>query len=183
MDKPRLNIVFDERRIERYEPLMNELSTQKIENYEIWPCIIDRGDVVRCINLSHKMIVSDAMDKGEKEVCIGEDDLWFPANDGWDYFLRNKPNEYDIYVACTYCVPITNNIMTGFHLYMVHEKFYERFLSLPDNVHIDTSMNDLKGDWKFCYPFAALQRPGFSSNNKTQVNYNSILKPEDIYTG
>jgi hypothetical protein len=66
---------------------------------------------------------------------------------------------------------------------MVHEKFYEKFLSVPDDVHIDTSMDELKGNYVFCYPFAALQRAGFSANNRTVVNYNPILKNEDVYGG
>jgi hypothetical protein len=69
MDKPRLNIIYDSRRIEKYEPLMAELATQKISDYEIWPCVM-YDKVVSSINASHKMIVRDAMEKGEKEVCI-----------------------------------------------------------------------------------------------------------------
>jgi hypothetical protein len=180
MDKPKLNIIFDSRRQEKYEPLMAELATQKITDYEIWPCVM-YPNVVASINASHKMIVRDAMERGLREVAIAEDDIFFPANDGWDYYLRNKPDEYDLYLACTYIVPVTNNKVCGFHLYMVHERFYEKFLSVPDEKHIDTAMDDLKGGYVFCYPFAALQRPGFSNNNRAVVNYNKILKPEDVY--
>ena len=42
---------------------------------------------------------------------------------------------------------------------------------------------DMGGDFKFCYPFPALQRPGFSANNKAIVDYNKILEPKDIYKG
>jgi len=180
MNKPRLNIIHDSRMIERYDPLIKELKRQHIDDFEIWPCLI-LPSVVSSINESHKMIVRHAKESGIDEVAIAEDDVIFPANDGWEYYLRNKPKEYDIYVACTYCIPISNNIMTGFHLYMVNAKFYEAFLSLPNNVHIDTAMNDLNGNWKFCYPFAALQRPGWSSNNNAVCNYNSILSNNDVY--
>ncbi len=181
---PKLNIILDSRRTERYEPLMHELKTQKIQEYEIWPCIMV-DSVIKSINLSHKMIVRDAKEKGLKEVVIAEDDLMFPSNNGWAYFLRNKPEIYDLYLAATYCMPVSNNKVTGFHLYVVHERFYDKFLSTPDDVHIDTEMDNLKGDYVFCYPFAALQRPGFSVNNKAQVNYNSGcgLKDEDVYGG
>lgn len=182
MGQPRLNIILDSRRTERYEPLMNELKKQKISDFEIWPCII-LDNVVKSINLSHKMIVRDAKERGLKEVAIAEDDLWFTADDGWSYYLRNKPEVYDLYLACTYCIPVSNNRVTGFHLYMVHERFYDRFLSVPDEKHIDTAMDDLKGNYNFCYPFAALQRPGFSNNNKAVVNYNAILAQEDVYGG
>jgi len=68
---------------------------------------------------------------------------------------------------------------------MVHEKFYDTFLGIPDNVHIDTEFNNVKGGYVFCYPFAALQRPGFSVNNKAEVNYNRGcgLKDKDVYGG
>jgi hypothetical protein len=184
MDKPRLNIIFDERRIERYEPLMYELERQGIVEYEIFPCIMF-PDVVASINASHKMIVAEAKRAGLKETCIAEDDVMFPAEDGWEYFLSKKPNEYDLYLSGTYCVPVENKIITGFHLYMVHEKFYDTFLSVKDSVHIDTEFNNIKGDYHFCYPFAALQRPGWSNNNKEMANYNFILKDReyDVYGG
>jgi|SRR6478736_8183241 len=180
--QPCLNIILDSRRTERYEPLINELKTQGIEDYEIWPCLM-LPNVVKSINLSHKMIVRNAQEKGLKECCIAEDDVMFPARDGWEYFLKNKPDVYDLYLACTYCIPVSNNRVTGFHLYMVREKFYDKFLSVPDDKHIDTSMDDLKGNYIYCYPFAALQRPGFSNNNKAVVNYNAILSQEDVYGG
>lgn len=176
----KLNIILDDRRYERYEPLMNEINRQGIDDYEIFPCII-RPNVVESINASHKMLVRMAMERGDKYACIAEDDLWFPADDGWKYFLDNMPDEFDLYLAATYCIPVSNNIITGFHLYVVHEKFYETFLSVPDNDHIDTTMNNIKGDWHFCYPFAALQRPAWSSNSKTEVNYNKILREQDVY--
>lgn len=181
MDKPpRINIIYDSRRIERYEPLMNELSEQNISDFELWPCLM-YADVVSSINLSHKMIVRYAKEKGLRETCIAEDDLQFTSPNAWQYFISNKPKEYDLYLAATYIIPIEQKQICGFHLYMVHEKFYDTFLSIPDDQHIDTFCNTIKGDYHFTYPFPALQRPGFSSNNKAQVNYNSILREQDIY--
>jgi len=180
MGTPRLNIIFDARRAEKYDPLIYELNRQGITDYEIFPCIM-LPEVVPSINASHKMIVREAKKNGLPEVAIAEDDLMFPAEDGWDYFLRNKPEKYDLYLAGTYCLPVTNKIITGFHLYMVHSDFYDTFLSAKDNAHIDTEFNNIEGDYHFCYPFAALQRPGWSNNCRRQVNYNGYLKPNDVY--
>lgn len=161
---------------------MIEFEIQGIHFYRFWNATIDKDSVVKSINASHKKIVQWAKDNNKPYVCIAEQDLTFPAKDGWDYFLKSQPKEFDLYLACTYVPPITNNIVCGFHLYIVAQKFYDKFLSAPDGEHIDTAMDGLKGDYKFCYPFAALQRPGFSWNNPhSPVNYNGILKSEDIY--
>jgi len=63
----KLNIILDARRVEKYHPLMEELERQGISDFELWPCIIE-PKVIVSINLSHKMIVRDAMEKGLPEV-------------------------------------------------------------------------------------------------------------------
>ena len=178
-----LNIIFDDRLYERYNPLMKELESQNIDNYRIWTPVADKDSVVRSINLSHKQIVSWAKKMGLKEVCIAEDDLQFTAPGAWEYFLSQKPDDYDIYLACTYIPPISNNAICGFHLYMVNERFYDTYLSMAEDKHIDTEANSLEGKFVFCYPFPALQRACWSANNRAVVNYNSVLKKEDIWQG
>lgn len=176
-----LHILYDDRRIERWEPLMNELSRQRIMDYKIWTPVYDEKNVVRSINLSHKQIVQDAKNKGLKEVIIAEDDIFFPAEDGWQYFLDNKPEDYELYLACSYG-GYKDKQPIGFHLYAIHEQFYDAFLSTPDDQHIDIAMWWLgKDKFFFCYPFPALQRAGFSSNNMAYCDYNVVLKPEDIH--
>lgn len=165
----------------RLDPLLNEFAEQGIDDWKLWNPIECTDSVVKSINLSHKQIVQDAKDRKLKEVLIGEDDLMFTCKGAFDYFLRQKPEIYDLYLWGTYIPPISNNMVCGFQLYMVFEKFYDQFLSLPSDIHIDTGMGVLKGDYHFCYPFPALQRSTWSSNNKAIVNYNAVLKKEDIY--
>lgn len=180
--KMKLNIILDSRRIEKYQPLMDELSRQGIADYEIWPALI-LPDVIESISASHKAIIRDAKEKGLKEICIAEDDVYFPAADGWQYFLKNKPEDYELYLAASYG-GYSEKQPIGFHLYCIHEQFYDKLLSIPDNCHIDTGTWWLgKEKFVFCYPFAALQRPGFSANNMSHADYNKILKPEDVYGG
>ena len=178
----KLNIIFDDRRPEKYDLLIEELGRQGITEYEIFPCII-KPQVIESINLSHKMIVRMAKERGDEMVCIAEDDLWFPADDGWDYFIKNIPERFDLYFGGSYIIDDCFPQVCGMHLYICHSKFYDTFLSIPDNVHIDTEMNKYKGDFHFCKPFPALQRPGYSANNKCVVNYNGIFKEGDIYVG
>lgn len=181
MKYPKLNILHDNRLFGRIETLLSELKLQGITDYRIWDAIEDTNNVVRSINISHKQIVQDAKDKGLPFVVIGEDDLTFTSNKSWEYFLSNMPKQFDLYLACTYCPPITNKKVCGFHLYAVGESFYDKFLSVPETKHIDTAMDDLEGDYVFCYPFPALQKSGYSTNNKAVVNYNNVLSKDDIY--
>lgn len=161
---------------------MSELEKQGISDYEIWPCIM-YPDVVFSINASHKMIVRAAKEAGLDEVCIAEDDLMFTADGAWDYFLSQKPDfkEYDLYLAATYVPETPPRMICGFHLYCVSSRFYEKFLACDDEKHIDTEMNSIGGNFVFCYPFPALQRSGFSANNKCVCNYNVVLQDKDIY--
>lgn len=164
---------------------MDEMKSQRI-SYELWPCLIF-NDVPSSINASHKMIVSDAKERGLEEVCIGEDDLYFPHKRGWEWFLKHKPDVFDIYSGGSYlpfdkpkepCAVRVKEIV-GFHLYIIHSRYYDTFLNTDPSKHIDTEQ---KSDSMFvCWPMSALQRPGFSANNKAQCNYNGILLKEDIY--
>ena len=134
LEYPCLNIIYDSRRIEKYPILMDELFRQGIEDFMIWPCVMLKT-VVDSIAASHKMIVKYAKDSGLKEVCIAEDDLWFPAADGWKYYIGNKPERYHIYLGGNY-LPINKEKkvctdITGLHLYMISAEFYDDFLDLP----------------------------------------------------
>ncbi len=161
------------------------MTRQKIA-YEIWPCIL-LPNVVSSISASHKMIVQDAKERGLVEVAIAEDDVCFPHEKGWEWFLKNKPPLFDIYVGGCY-LPFDKqgkegafrvNEIVGFHLYIVYSRYYDTFLATDEKQHIDTSQ---KSKLMYCcYPMAAIQRSGFSANNMAVCNYNSILKPEDIY--
>ena len=176
-----LNVIYDARREEKWEPLMNELATNEVD-YKIWDAIVLPSEpVYKSINLSHKQIVRYAKSIGLDEVAIGEDDLMFTSPDSWKYFLDNKPEKYELYLASTYIMPVSANQICGFHCYMVHSRFFDTFLATDDNDHIDTLFNNIKGDYKICYPFAALQSSGWSANNKAVVNYNNLLSDTDKY--
>ena len=77
MEYPRVKILYDFRRSEKYIPLMNELNRQHITNYSLIDCIKDKT-VVESISLSFKKIVQQARDNKEKYCLIFEDDVCFP---------------------------------------------------------------------------------------------------------
>lgn len=185
-----INIIYDERQTDDYPRLIGEFIKQTvIPKYKFWNCIINKDSVVKSINASHKMIVNWAKDNKKPYVIIAEQDLEFTCNKSWQYFLEQKPQDFDIYLGCSYvknAIPnsdVVDNLICGFHLYLISEKFYDVFLSVPDDHHIDTAVGDTKGNFVFCKPFVALQRSGFSANNKAIVNYNLVLSEEDIYIG
>ncbi len=185
-----IHVLYDNRRIEKWEPLIQELRSQEVAPTKVWEPILEKT-VVESINLSHKAIIKYAKEKGLPEVCIIEDDLMFSGNGAWDYFMRNKPLGFCIYSGGTYLINnpeeykeplIKVNEYVGNQLIVVSERYYDTFLSVPDNAHIDVAQSGL-GDFYVCFPMVALQRPGFSANAQAKVNYNTILKPEWIYNG
>lgn len=183
----KVHILHDNQRSERLEPLLKELAEQGITNYEIIQPEIDvKKFPFENINHAHKSIVKMAKEKGLKEVAIMEDDVMFTCPTAWKYFLDNKPDDYSVYVSATYIMPPSHNLLTGFQCYLVHESFYDLYLSVPDKAHIDNAICDLKSNHKICYPFIALQRPGYSANHPgQQVNYNAGcgIKETDLYRG
>ena len=176
-----IHIIYDDRQSEDYGRLLGEFIEQGIDHYRFWNCIINSKSVVESINASHKTIVNWAKDHNKPYCIIAEQDVKFTSPTAWKYFLDNTPKTFDLYLSCTYARPFEDKNICGFHLYIVHQKFYDEFLSIPNDVHIDTYISSLKKDYHFCYPFPALQREGFSANNHAIVNYNTLLNPEDIY--
>ena len=181
-------VLYDDRRSEYYSLIQEEMNNQGILDYTI-VLPVPRETVVSSINVSQKSIIQRAKDEGLYRVVIMEQDIWFPRKDGWEYFIKNEPNDYDIYLGGSYLpdnrfeykAPLTKiNSYVGHHCVMVHNRYYDRFLDTPEDKHIDTAQEG-KGEFYLCYPMPALQRPGFSSNNMTQVDYNKILDPKDIY--
>lgn len=173
------HIIYDDRRPEKLELLRQEMLRQAI-SFMLWEAV-RLPDIVASINASHRLIVEYAKRRQEASCLVMEDDVCFPAPDGFAYFLQRKPVDFDLYVAGTYGgvkagKPLSN---VGLHCYLIHEKYYNRFLSTDPTAHIDTAQDG--ADIHVCYPMAALQRPGWSWNNKSSVNYNTLLKPADVY--
>lgn len=184
-----LNVISDIRNGRR-DQLEAHLRSRSI-HYRIWDAVMLPGDTVASINASHKQIVRWAKSIDAQCVIIAEDDVFFPAEDGWNYWLSKEPGYYDIYFGGNYAQLYDGRDTApyryvlepvGMHCYMMGAKYYDKFLAVPDTAHIDTAQVG-NGIFKVCHPFAAIQRPGFSANSRQQVDYNTLLKPEDIYGG
>lgn len=182
-----VQIIYDNTVEDRFPHIARQLAEQNISDWRFWKPAEDRNSVIRSINLSHKQVIRWAKDEGLPEVAIFEDDVLFTAPGAWQRFLDNTPPfPFDIYLGGAYGLnrPITGltDKINGFHCYICRERFYETFLGVPDDVHIDTAM-DGKGVFYVEYPFIALQRAGWSANTRAFSDKNADLSKEDIYHG
>lgn len=169
---------------ERKERILHELAEQEIFDFQFWEGIFDPTSVVVSINKSHKQIIRYAKEMGLPEVLVFEDDIKFCDTGAFDYFLDNKPRDFDIYLGGIYMgiLEADNTVkkFSGFHCYIVHERFYDAYLSVPDDVHIDRGMEG-KGKFVVCYPFACVQTNGFSMNTKKEENYDRLLEGRKLF--
>jgi hypothetical protein len=168
---------------ERMPKLINELKTQGLE-YNFWQGIHDVDSVVRSINLSHKQIVQYAKEANLESICIAEDDIQFTCPTSYQYFLKNKPQYFDLYLGGIYLGDIKEDnsveYFTGMHLYIIHKNFYDTFLEANPNEHIDRALSNL-GKYIVCNPFAAIQYNGYSANTGKSENYDSMLLDRKLY--
>ncbi len=179
-------IIHDGSNTGRYNRLVKELEWQGIKDYHIFPAIHDIRSTKKGINLAHKQIIEYAQVAGFEEMCVMEDDIKFCHPNSFNYFLKMKPKDYDLYLGGIYVGEIlpdnTVTSFSGFHLYVCHSRFYEKFLATPDDAHIDREMTGL-GKYIVCEPFAAIQHNGFSSNTGKMEVYDNLLQGRNLYNG
>ena len=179
-----LNVIHLPQRTDRYDLLMKEIDDQGISDYRLWDGIVVPGKVATGISRAHRQIVQDAKDKGLPEVLIAEDDIHFTDKGALQYFLENKPEEYDLFLGSIYFGKLrhdhTIKDFSGLTLYIVHERFYDRFLSVPDNRHIDRALA-YRGHFVVCDPFVAIQHNGYSDNVRKEVNYDRYMRGRNLF--
>ncbi|MEO8174243.1 MAG: hypothetical protein ABI581_14210 [Sediminibacterium sp.] len=155
------------------ETLGQELDTQGITDYQIWPGIAGRP-AWRGVTSAHHQIVAFAQAQGLESVVIAEDDIRCTASGAYRYFLNHTPIEYDLYLGgITWRRPgdeKRTEKFAGLTLYRVHQRFFETFLAAGSNDHLDRSLSG-KGMFMVCDPLVAKQHPGYSDNESREVNY------------
>lgn len=115
-----VNVIYDMRHTpEDYGRLLGEFIVQGITRYKFWDAVVLKNSVINSIAASHKMIVQDAKDRGLRETIIMEQDATFTSPNAWKYFLDNKPTEFDLYLWGSHVVPLSNNCVCGFQLYII----------------------------------------------------------------
>lgn len=183
MNLPFIGIIHNSAHQNRYETLQWELHEQGISKFEIFPSVYDYRSTKRGINLAHKSVVEYGKLLGAEETCVMEDDIRFCGKGAFDYFLKNKPETFDIYLGGIYVGDIVNGKVKefcGFHCYIIHERFYDTFLNLPLDEHIDNACRN-QGEFYVCDPFIAVQYNGFSSQTGKDENYDKLLEGRRFY--
>lgn len=178
-----VNIIHNRDYPKRKEILLKELESQNITNYQLWDAVHDVNSVEAGINKAHKQIVKWAKEEGLKEVYIFEDDIKFLGKGAWQYYLKNKPKKFDLYLGGIYLGKIENGItekFTALHCYCVHEKFYDIFLNTDSDVHLDGALQGL-GKYYVCEPFICIQHNGYSQNSKRYENFDSLWGNRKLY--
>lgn len=143
--------------------------------------------IYTAINRAHKQIIQYAKDNSLSEVCVMEDDCVLTAPGAWEYFLKNKPDDYDLYLGGIYQAQIEEDrILNGFSgmtLYFVHNKFYDTFLSMAEDYHIDRNLGNIafQQNYKVCHPFICKQIGGYSDNLRKETSYESFYEGRDFF--
>jgi len=178
-------IISNPKRIVRVDRLHKEMARQRITDYKLWPSIHIPDKPARTgISRAHKQIVEWAANEGLEEVCIFEDDIWFPSAEGYRYFLEKKPKEnYDLYLCGVTRGDIEKGITkryTGQYGYMIHERYYDTFLRTDERLDIDGAQSG-RGVFFVCDPMAAFCYPGWSDNANGVMDYSHLLIGREIY--
>jgi len=179
-----INIIHLTERRDRWTLLHQELQTQCAQ-YRVWNGVRNaENNTTRAISKAHKQIVKHAWEHHWPEVMIAEDDLEFTASGALDFFLSNKPANFDLYLGSIYHGRIkedhTVNDFAGLTLYIIHKKFYESFLNVNESEDIDRALKD-KGKFVVCEPFVAIQRNGYSDHSGRFCDYKLYLKGRVLF--
>lgn len=179
-----INIIHLKQRTDRLQLLKKQLLEQRIENYKLWDGVTDEKNPKQGIAKAHKQIVEWARNQNLPSVLIAEDDIKFTARGAFDYFIKNEPKEYDLYLGgIIYGTINSDNSVSDFsgtHLYKIKQNFYDIFLSMPEEKDIDRALANM-GKFIVCNPFTAIQHNGFSDNQKRYQNYDNYLQNRQLF--
>lgn len=152
--------------------------------------IVDRHNRKKGVNLAHKKVVKQAQENGEKWCCVMEDDCVFFDKGAWDFFLANVDEDADIFLGMCYICDLDQNnrikgLFSSLTLYVVSHRFYDFFLSLPDDCHIDRELGLTSDKHKYivCNPFVCEQINNIKSDNSLMAcDYRPYLEGRNLYS-
>lgn len=185
-----INVLHTSKRQDRYDELQAEFKKHNISKVLYWEGEIFKHTPKKGICRGHKRIVQFAKDQELPYIIIAENDIRLFGKGAWQYFIDNIPHDYDTYSGLVYVGDIQNNRITSqasgmTSLYIVHERFYDLFLSIPDDVHIDREISKYCDQYKLMVSpmFVVEQSGSFSDNVKKKCDYSPLLKGRSIFNG
>lgn len=154
--------------------------------YRFWDGVYEKQMPYKNISDSHKKIVRDAKERKLRCVLIAEDDLRFSSPDSLNFFFKSIPDEFDLFFGMIYTGTIQDGRITsgfsGLQFYMIHENFYDTFLSAPPNKHLDMWLGENCHKYQFhcCDPFVCYGESGYSDNFKKQWVFKEETLPRKL---
>lgn len=168
--------------------LLKELHNQGIDDFKIIDGFYDLKNTKEAIHRGHNRIVEMAKNKKLPYCVIAEDDIVFSAPGAYKYFLSQIPKSYDVFCGLVYAGQVEDNrIMNSasgiMSLYVVHSRFYDFFLSLDTNTHIDREIGSSahKHEYYVVNPYVVTQRGGFSINLGREMFYTDYLQGKKLF--
>lgn len=181
-----INIINLKHRNKRKMDLIDHLYDMRV-NYKFWEGVFSPESMpFISISQSHRMIVKDAKEKCLDRVLIAEDDLRFSSQQSMKYFIDNMPQSFDLYFGMVYSGVIQDRRLThgfsGMQFYLIHSRFYDRFLQAPDNKHIDIWLGEQCYKYEFIVsdPFICYGESGHSDNFNRQWVFNESKLPRNL---
>lgn len=172
----------------RQENLLKELDEQGITDYSLIEGYYEPSNTKLAIHKGHRRIVQLAKEQGFENCIVGEDDLKFSCPTSYQYFLTQIPESYDIFSALVYSASMQGNrVMNGasgiMSLYSIHNRFYDFFLSMDINNHVDreAGLTAYKHEYYVCQPMCVEQRGGYSFNLRQNMWYDVYLENTKLY--
>lgn len=188
MKFPILNIIHLPQRTDRLQSLMEQTNEQGIP-YKLWDGILYKPAHTG-ISKAHKQIVSWAKFTGKPFVAIAEDDIKFFCKGAWKYFISKIPKSFDLYCGVILHGQtegnriVTTTGMSGTNtLYIIHERFYDFFLSIDESKHLDRELGRFSNinEYYVCDPMVCTQMGGYSDNHRQVYHYDGYLVGKKLY--
>lgn len=173
----------------RRQSYFEEMATQRT-GYIVWEGIIDKP-AFKGISRGYKRIVKYAKDNNMPMTVLMEDDTKFSHEDSFKYFVSHLPKDFDLYFGVIYQGEIgeDNRVLNGFSgglsLFIINSPFYDTFLNMNPEDHLDRALGEVAFQHKFyvCKPEVVYQMNGYSFNHRKPMKYDNFLEGKELFTG
>ena len=183
-----LSILHLVEREDRAESLKVQLDSQNITNYIMWQGEVNRHNRKESICKGFKKIIQWAKDTMQPFVNVAEDDIVFFNPDSYKYYLSQIPDDYDVFWSMYFVGSNDenfriNSVCSGMTLFTVHSRFYDFFLNMDSDIHIDRYLTSLHEQFVFkvCPLIPVTQSGSKSDNNLMTCDYSPFLEGRKIF--